>query len=202
MKECTGLGNAKSNATKHTTKEGCPYELCNWKTEVDLPLRVHADYVFNKNKNNLKRKTEHVVRQEEPEREITVLRHSAKRQKNYQSDREKIHINVAKHFLQDYGPQLCRAQRLRLINSENLGDPEIRKNPITWSVKDVCEYIRQLPDCGNLADLFRNEEIDGYAFINLNQDDLKASLSIKTGPAIKIYNRILYLRGLTLTEFA
>lgn len=202
VKECTGLGNAKSNATKHTTKEECPYDMCNWKTGDDLPLRVHADYVFSKNKNSMKRKSEHVTRQEESEREITAPRHSAKRQKSNQSDRDKININVAKHFLKDYGPQLSRAQRLRLVNSENLGEPKIMKNPITWSVKDVCEYIRKIPNCENLTDLFRNEEINGYAFINLNQDDLQACLSIKTGPAVKIYNRILYLRGLTLIEFS
>lgn len=108
-------------------------------------------------------------------------------------------IRASKRHLQDYGPQLLYSHKLWTQNSKILNylenkDYEITKNPLNWSIPEVSNYISRLPNCSNLVKTFINEEIDGAALLCLCQDDLINLLNIKLGAAIKIYNRILFLR--------
>ncbi|KAM9839530.1 lethal(3)malignant brain tumor-like protein 4 isoform 2-T3 [Aulostomus maculatus] len=63
-----------------------------------------------------------------------------------------------------------------------------------WSVQQVSEFIESLPGCEQQAKLFRDEEIDGRAFLLLTQRDIVRIMSIKLGPALKIYNSILMFK--------
>lgn len=117
-------------------------------------------------------------------REVTV--------KNYR-------IRASKRHVQDYGPQLLYSHKLWTKNSKILDhlankEYELTKNPLNWSVLEVSNYISRLPNCSNLVKTFVNEEIDGAALLCLCQDDLTNLLNIKLGAAIKIYNRIIFLR--------
>ncbi|KAL7889050.1 hypothetical protein AOLI_G00040240 [Acnodon oligacanthus] len=64
----------------------------------------------------------------------------------------------------------------------------------TWSVEQVTEFIQGLPGCREQVRTFREEQIDGEAFLLLTQTDLVKILSIKLGPALKIYNSILMFK--------
>uniref|UniRef100_A0A8B9LP95 L3MBTL histone methyl-lysine binding protein 3 n=1 Tax=Astyanax mexicanus TaxID=7994 RepID=A0A8B9LP95_ASTMX len=64
----------------------------------------------------------------------------------------------------------------------------------TWSVEEVTEFIQGLPGCREQVRTFREEQIDGEAFLLLTQTDLVKILSIKLGPALKIYNSILMFK--------
>ena len=75
------------------------------------------------------------------------------------------------------------------------------KNPLLWTVSDVCNYVAKLPNCANYAQAFSTNIIDGQAFLMLGQDDLIKELNIKFGPAVKIYNRIVFLREEIILEF-
>ncbi|XP_067135172.1 lethal(3)malignant brain tumor-like protein 4 isoform X2 [Centruroides vittatus] len=59
-----------------------------------------------------------------------------------------------------------------------------------WSVDEVANYVSTLSGCEEHAQLFK-EEIDGEAFLLLNQTDIVKILNIKLGPALKIHNSIL-----------
>lgn len=138
----------------------------------------------------------------------------------------KIKINIAREHLIDYGPQLKYAYKmwnryskiLKRVVDENF---KITVNPLLWTVDEVCSYgklinllihtyqvnfilfisVMKLPQCASAGNMFQTEQIDGAAFLNLCQEDLINCLHIKVGPAIKIYNRILYLREEVMMNF-
>ncbi|XP_052379490.1 lethal(3)malignant brain tumor-like protein 3 isoform X2 [Oncorhynchus keta] len=64
----------------------------------------------------------------------------------------------------------------------------------SWTVEEVIEFIQGLPGCREHVYTFRDEQIDGEAFLLLTQVDLVRIMSIKLGPAIKIYNSILMFK--------
>ncbi|KAG5846683.1 hypothetical protein ANANG_G00117580 [Anguilla anguilla] len=63
-----------------------------------------------------------------------------------------------------------------------------------WSVEEVTAFIQGLPGCKDQVRMFREEQIDGEAFLLLTQVDLVKIMSIKLGPALKIYNSILMFK--------
>ncbi|XP_053497899.1 lethal(3)malignant brain tumor-like protein 3 isoform X1 [Ictalurus furcatus] len=64
----------------------------------------------------------------------------------------------------------------------------------TWSVEQVTEFIQGLPGCKEQVHTFKEEQIDGEAFLLLTQTDLVKILSMKLGPALKIFNSILMFK--------
>nr|XP_021153212.1 lethal(3)malignant brain tumor-like protein 4 isoform X3 [Columba livia] len=87
---------------------------------------------------------------------------------------------------------LCWEQHCKLL-------PEVSgltaKHVAKWSVEEVVSFIQRLPGCKEQASVFREEQIDGEAFLLLNQSDIVKILSIKLGPALKIYNAILMFKS-------
>ncbi|XP_041817188.1 lethal(3)malignant brain tumor-like protein 4 isoform X2 [Chelmon rostratus] len=63
-----------------------------------------------------------------------------------------------------------------------------------WSIQQVSDFIESLPGCEEQAKQFRDEQIDGRAFLLLTQRDIVRIMSIKLGPALKIYNSILMFK--------
>lgn len=51
------------------------------------------------------------------------------------------------------------------------------------------------PGCGDVAEAFRLQEIDGQALLLLTEDHLMTSMNIKLGPALKICAHINALRN-------
>ncbi|KAJ8277564.1 hypothetical protein GJAV_G00076680 [Gymnothorax javanicus] len=58
----------------------------------------------------------------------------------------------------------------------------------------VAGFIHSLPGCEDQAKQFRDEQIDGKAFLLLTQRDIVKIMSVKLGPALKIYNSILMFK--------
>uniref|UniRef100_A0A673M977 Lethal(3)malignant brain tumor-like protein 4 n=1 Tax=Sinocyclocheilus rhinocerous TaxID=307959 RepID=A0A673M977_9TELE len=69
------------------------------------------------------------------------------------------------------------------------------KRVAKWNTEEVASFVRGLPGCREHAATFRKEQIDGEAFLLLTQSDIVKILSIKLGPALKIYNSILMLKS-------
>ncbi|KAH8039233.1 hypothetical protein HPB51_005479 [Rhipicephalus microplus] len=68
------------------------------------------------------------------------------------------------------------------------------KNPRSWTVQEVADYIQDLPGCTDYAEEFRSQEIDGQALLLLKEDHLMTAMNIKLGPALKICAKINALR--------
>nr|XP_006112070.1 lethal(3)malignant brain tumor-like protein 3 isoform X1 [Pelodiscus sinensis]XP_006112071.1 lethal(3)malignant brain tumor-like protein 3 isoform X1 [Pelodiscus sinensis]XP_006112073.1 lethal(3)malignant brain tumor-like protein 3 isoform X1 [Pelodiscus sinensis]XP_025043592.1 lethal(3)malignant brain tumor-like protein 3 isoform X1 [Pelodiscus sinensis]XP_025043596.1 lethal(3)malignant brain tumor-like protein 3 isoform X1 [Pelodiscus sinensis] len=87
---------------------------------------------------------------------------------------------------------LCWEQHCRLL-------PEVSgltaRSVAKWTVEEVANFVQRLPGCKEQASVFREEQIDGEAFLLLNQADIVKILSIKLGPALKIYNAILMFKS-------
>ncbi|KAI5095460.1 lethal(3)malignant brain tumor-like protein 1 isoform X1 [Silurus meridionalis] len=65
----------------------------------------------------------------------------------------------------------------------------------SWSVEEVFGFVQNLTGCEDQARLFKDEMIDGEAFLLLTQTDIVKIMSIKLGPALKIYNAILMFKS-------
>ncbi|ELK30222.1 Lethal(3)malignant brain tumor-like protein 1 [Myotis davidii] len=59
----------------------------------------------------------------------------------------------------------------------------------------VFGFVQTLTGCEDQARLFKDEMIDGEAFLLLTQADIVKIMSVKLGPALKIYNAILMFKN-------
>lgn len=114
-------------------------------------------------------------------------------------------IRIVKHFLDEYGPQMNYAYNLwtknsKVLDKATITDEDLTDNPLKWSVDDVCTYLVKFCDEETTAKFYA-QKIDGEALLMICQKDLVTLLDIKVGPAVKIYNRILWLRQLVMTKF-
>ena len=57
---------------------------------------------------------------------------------------------------------------------------------IIFQVEDVCAFIQTIPDCQVYVDVFRHNEIDGEALVNLSEEQMMNLMHVKLGKAIKI----------------
>ncbi|XP_068406871.1 lethal(3)malignant brain tumor-like protein 3 isoform X2 [Eschrichtius robustus] len=64
-----------------------------------------------------------------------------------------------------------------------------------WSTDEVSEFIQSLPGCEEHGKVFKEEQIDGEAFLLMTQTDIVKIMSIKLGPALKIFNSILMFKA-------
>ncbi|XP_038569962.1 atherin isoform X2 [Micropterus salmoides] len=71
-------------------------------------------------------------------------------------------------------------------------------NPVDWTVSDVVSYFTAagFPE---QATAFRTQEIDGKSLLLMQRNDVLTGLSIKLGPALKIYER--HVKVLQKTHF-
>jgi len=62
-----------------------------------------------------------------------------------------------------------------------------------WSIEDVVNYFR-LVGFPEQATAFKEQEIDGKSLLLLKRSDVLTGLSMKLGPALKIYNHVKRLQ--------
>ena len=60
-----------------------------------------------------------------------------------------------------------------------------------WTVLQVASFVEQLTGKPECAEAMRCQEIDGKAFLMLNQSDITSIMKLKLGPSLKISNAIL-----------
>ncbi|CAJ1085566.1 lethal(3)malignant brain tumor-like protein 1 isoform X1 [Xyrichtys novacula] len=65
-----------------------------------------------------------------------------------------------------------------------------------WGIEEVFRFVQNLIGCEEQARLFKEEMIDGEAFLLLTQNDIVKIMSIKLGPALKISNAILMFKSI------
>ncbi|XP_049535119.1 polycomb protein Sfmbt isoform X1 [Anopheles darlingi] len=66
-------------------------------------------------------------------------------------------------------------------------------SPENWEVKDVASFL-VMNDCGVHSDQFVQNCIDGKRLLELSKDDIITLLSLKVGPALKIFDLIQQLK--------
>lgn len=120
-------------------------------------------------------------------------------QNNKSRKNEAIRLNIIQNYVQDYGPiyhetpwnKNCRVLKKSANNEEN---------PLNWNVETVGNYVGSVCSV-DIGELFKEQEVDGNAFLDLTKDDLLQLLNIKLGPAIKISTLIQKLRNEICEKF-
>ncbi|TMS01181.1 Lethal(3)malignant brain tumor-like protein 4 [Larimichthys crocea] len=197
---CRGIGHIKgAKYTGHHSAFGCPYSDINMRKEVLLPDRLGGEraitlvpvtiYHHGNLSDRLSRPTKLLY--VEPEEEELHLRAFSPVESSLQAA---LHQSV---FLSAMSPQpgrdlsLCWEQHSKLLP----GVAGVHAKTVQqWSIEQVSDFIESLPGCEEQAKQFRDEQIDGRAFLLLTQRDIVRIMSIKLGPALKIYNSILMFK--------
>ncbi|KTF74999.1 hypothetical protein cypCar_00028978, partial [Cyprinus carpio] len=71
-------------------------------------------------------------------------------------------------------------------NGNDVVKKEIGQDPLLWSVADVASYFSSV-GFPEQALAFRTQEIDGKSLLLMQRSDVLTGLSIRLGPALKIY---------------
>ncbi|KAL1278670.1 hypothetical protein QQF64_025343 [Cirrhinus molitorella] len=71
-------------------------------------------------------------------------------------------------------------------NGNDVVNKEIGQDPLLWSVADVVSYFTSV-GFPEQALAFRTQEIDGKSLLLMQRSDVLTGLSIRLGPALKIY---------------
>ncbi|XP_017343121.1 sterile alpha motif domain-containing protein 11 isoform X2 [Ictalurus punctatus] len=64
-----------------------------------------------------------------------------------------------------------------------------------WSVEEVCSFISSLAGCGEYAQVFREQAIDGETLALLTEEHLLNHMGLKLGPALKIRSQVARRTG-------
>ncbi|XP_007576359.1 lethal(3)malignant brain tumor-like protein 4 isoform X2 [Poecilia formosa] len=217
---CRGVGHIKgAKYTGHHSAFGCPYSDINMRKEVVLPDRLGGErsvtlvpvslshlhrgvqvkqestdvplLPLGKRKrlpDRLSQPTKCLrVKQEEEELPLRTISPESSLQ-------AVLHQSV---FLSAMSAQpgrdlsLCWEQHRKLLP----GVARFHADAVRcWTVQQVSDFVESLPGCEDQAQQFRDEQIDGRAFLLLTQRDIVRIMSIKLGPALKIYNSILMFK--------
>lgn len=112
---------------------------------------------------------------------------------------EAVRLSVVQNYVQDYGPVYHETpwnKNCRVLKKSNNNED----NPLNWSVETVGNYVSSVCSV-DIGELFKDQEVDGNAFLDLTKEDLLQLLSIKLGPAIKISTLIQKLRNEICEKF-
>ncbi|XP_060081009.1 lethal(3)malignant brain tumor-like protein 3 [Ylistrum balloti] len=87
---------------------------------------------------------------------------------------------------------LCWEQHSKLLP----GVDKMKGSDVSsWNVDQVSQFVRSLPGCEEHAKAFKDEQIDGEAFMLITQTDIVKIMNVKLGPALKIFNSVLMFKN-------
>ncbi|XP_061570308.1 scm-like with four MBT domains protein 2 isoform X1 [Cololabis saira] len=75
------------------------------------------------------------------------------------------------------------------VEEEEEGQLVLDRNPLEWNVDEVVQFINST-DCASLANIFREQDIDGQALLLLTLPTVQECMDLKLGPAIKLCHQI------------
>uniref|UniRef100_A0A673MWI3 Lethal(3)malignant brain tumor-like protein 3 n=1 Tax=Sinocyclocheilus rhinocerous TaxID=307959 RepID=A0A673MWI3_9TELE len=193
---CKGVGHIKgARYSGHHSAVGCPYSDINLNKDSVLPDRLSGEMPGSgvgrpcraEPSAEISADVEELPQEEEVESEVSSV-----------TETKELTLQQALHqsvFMPCSSPSPsmhhCWDQHSKLLPTV----AGITASKVAaWSVDEVIEFIQGLPGCKEQVRTFREEQIDGEAFLLLTQVDLVKILSIKLGPALKIYNSILMFK--------
>nr|XP_061810224.1 lethal(3)malignant brain tumor-like protein 4 [Nerophis lumbriciformis] len=202
---CRGVGHIKgAKYNGHHSAFGCPYSEMNMRKEPLLPDRLGGAVAHQAGDRSEGRESGEVTAESGDSPLAKRRRTSDRKSKFPQVKQEEAELNIparGPEFLHQSvflssaptarDPSLCWEQHRKLLP----GVTRVRAGAVRrWSVRQVCAFVESLPGCEDSAKQFDDEQIDGKAFLLLTQRDIVSIMSIKLGPALKIYNSILMFK--------
>uniref|UniRef100_A0AAY5F419 SAM domain-containing protein n=1 Tax=Electrophorus electricus TaxID=8005 RepID=A0AAY5F419_ELEEL len=194
---CRGVGHIKgAKYTGHHSAFGCPYSDINMKKEAVLPDRLGGEKQITFVPVHFVQKTKRLCAEEEEEEDEVKDEdsHVESRGRLPSSLQQALHQSVFLSAMSAHPGRdlpLCWEQHCKLLP----GVAGVQASRVAhWTVEEVADFIHSLPGCEEQAKQFREEQIDGKAFLLLTQRDIVKIMSVKLGPALKIYNSILMFK--------
>ncbi|XP_031228511.1 lethal(3)malignant brain tumor-like protein 1 isoform X2 [Mastomys coucha] len=188
---CDGSGHVTGKFTAHHCLSGCPLAEKN-QSRLKAELSDSETAARKKNPSNLspRKKPRHPGRigrppkyRKIPEEDFQALPPSVVHQSLFMS-------NLPTHT--DRPLSLCWEQHCKLLP----GVAGISASTVSkWTIEEVFGFVQTLTGSEDQARLFKDEMIDGEAFLLLTQADIVKIMSVKLGPALKIYNAILMFKN-------
>lgn len=201
---CRGMGNTIiPDRFGHASIDECPYEDKSFRMDQSklLPNRLERKPKINTPVNNGIR---HVSRQgqcmlrDNAQLSLLPVLNPVELAVMAPKDIELFRrLQVSANFLMDNIGSMSDAHQKWMKNLEPTKSMKISaasENPLHWSVEKVAEFVSGLPNCSEIGATFIEHGIDGVALLSLRQDDMIDVMSLSLGMAIKIFNRISFLR--------
>uniref|UniRef100_K7FRL0 L3MBTL histone methyl-lysine binding protein 3 n=1 Tax=Pelodiscus sinensis TaxID=13735 RepID=K7FRL0_PELSI len=212
---CKGVGHIKrARHIGHHSVVSCPYSDVNLNKERILPDRLSGEMPLaspsvpkNRKTDANERSTSPVIKdnhaqrlkkeeceEEETENELSTLNETRGNRHIEEPNCQKPLLQpvfLSSKFQIPCLPLRWEQQSKLLPSVAGIPASKVSK----WSTDEVSEFIRSLPGCEEHGKVFKDEQIDGEAFLLMTQADIVKIMSIKLGPALKIFNSILMFKA-------
>ncbi|KAM4712430.1 scm-like with four MBT domains protein 2 isoform 2-T7 [Anableps anableps] len=103
--------------------------------------------------------------------------------------------------LSAYNQNKYQQEKEQHVKVEGDGQLVLDRNPLEWSVDEVVQFINST-DCASLANIFREQDIDGQALLLLTLPTVQECMDLKLGPAIKLCHQIERVKVAFYKQFA
>uniref|UniRef100_A0A8C2VJJ5 L3MBTL histone methyl-lysine binding protein 3 n=1 Tax=Chinchilla lanigera TaxID=34839 RepID=A0A8C2VJJ5_CHILA len=205
---CKGIGHFKrSRHLGPQSAASCPYSDINLNKDRIFPDRLSGEMLpasisFPRNKRTDTNESSTAPEQTEDVKEDSEEKTESEKRPSQEARgaREEPTVPQAQRrsalFLSFKSPIPClplRWEQQSKLLPTVAGIPASRVSK--WSTDEVSEFIQSLPGCEEHGKVFKDEQIDGEAFLLMTQTDIVKIMSIKLGPALKIFNSILMFKA-------